>query len=59
MLMRPMRLIRRRREPQERCMRTLAYATLRGMAILGLGQRMAEMGAIHMRAEAAGRSGAC
>jgi hypothetical protein len=40
-------------------MRTLAYATLRGMAILGLGQRMAEMGAIHMRAEAAGRSGAC
>jgi hypothetical protein len=40
MLMRPMRLIRRRREPQERCMRTLAYASLRGMAILGLGQRI-------------------
>ena len=56
MLMRPMRLIKRRREPPRRgVMRTEAYAALHRITILGLAGRIVKMGAIHMRAEAAGR----
>ena len=56
MLMRPMRLIKRRREPPRRgVMRTEAYAALHSRTILGLAGRIVKMGAIHMRAEAAGR----
>ena len=35
-------------------MRTEAYAALRSITILGLAERIVKMGAIHMRAEAAG-----
>jgi hypothetical protein len=36
-------------------MRTEAYAALHSRTILGLAGRIVKMGAIHMRAEAAGR----